>query len=63
MFSAGQLILLAIVTELFVWDLLKCGLATIRHCSTSRAWRKAVEKGINVNFPEEIGLKEVKKDE
>lgn len=42
MISPGWMIVLFIITEILVWDIIKTGLATIRHCATAKAYSKAI---------------------
>lgn len=46
MLNAAQICVLVIVTEILVYCLLVKGLETIKHCSTSKTYRKALEKGM-----------------
>ena len=63
-FTPGQLVVLIIVTELIVYAFLSKCLDTIKHCSTSKAYRKGLEKGIiTQNEFKTIINKEEKKDE
>ena len=64
MFTPGQIVILIIFTELFIYAFLSKCLDTIKHCSTSKAYRKGLEKGIiTPNEFETIINKEEKKDE
>ena len=63
-FTPGQLVVLIIVTELIVYAFLSKCLDTIKHCSTSKTYRKGLEKGlITQNEFKTIISKEEKKDE
>lgn len=64
MFTPGQLCVLIIFTEVFIYAFLSKCLDTIKHCSTSKTYRKGLEKGLIT--PDEfktIIFKEEKKDE
>lgn len=64
MFTQGQLCVLIVVTELIVYAFLSKCLDTIKHCSTSKTYRKGLEKGlITPNEFTTIINKEEKKDE
>lgn len=64
MFTQGQLCVLIVVTELIVYAFLSKCLDTIKHCSTSKTYRKGLEKGIiTPNEFKTIINKEEKKDE
>ena len=64
MFTQGQLCVLIVVTELIVYAFLSKCLDTIKHCSTSKTYRKGFEKGIiTPNEFKTIINKEEKKDE
>lgn len=63
-FTPGQLVVLIIVTELIVYAFLSKCLDTIKHCSTSKTYRKGLEKGLlTPNEFKTIIFKEEKKDE
>ena len=64
MFTQVQLCVLIVVTEFIVYAFLSKCLDTIKHCSTSKTYRKGLEKGIiTPNEFETIINKEEKKDE
>lgn len=64
MFTSGQVLILIVLTEFFIYALLSKCLDTIKHCSTSRTYRKGLEKGIiTPNEFKTIINKEEKKDE
>ena len=64
MFTPGQIVILIIFTEFFIYAFLSKCLDVIKHCSTSKAYRKALEKGLIIpNEFKTIILKEEKKDE
>ena len=64
MFTPGQIIILIIFTELFIYAFLSKCLDTIKHCSTSKTYRKGLENGlITPNEYKKIIFKEEKKDE
>lgn len=64
MFTQGQLCVLIVVTELIVYAFLSKCLDTIKHCSTSKTYRKGLEKGlITPNEFTTIINKEENKDE
>ena len=64
MFTQVQLCVLIVVTEFIVYAFLSKCLDTIKHCSTSKAYRKGLEKGIiTPNEFKTIINKEEKKDE
>ena len=46
MFTPGQIVILIIFTELFIYAFLSKCLDTIKHCSMSKTYRKGLEKGI-----------------
>lgn len=46
MFTPGQIVILIIFTEFFIYAFLSKCLDTIRHCSTSKTYRKGLEKGL-----------------
>ena len=64
MFTQVQLCVLIVVTEFIVYAFLSKCLDTIKHCSTSKTYRKGFEKGIITpnEFKTNIN-KEEKKDE
>lgn len=64
MFTSVQIFILIVFTEFFIYAFLSKCLDTIRHCSTSKTYRKGLEKGLIT--PDEfktIIFKEEKKDE
>ena len=64
MFAPVQIIILIIFTEFFIYAFLSKCLDTIKHCSTSKTYRKGFEKGIiTPNEFKTIINKEEKKDE
>lgn len=64
MFTSGQILILIILTEFFIYAFLSKCLDVIKHCSTSRTYRKGLEKGIiTPNEFKTIINKEEKKDE
>lgn len=64
MFTQVQLCVLIVVTELIVYAFLSKCLDTIKHCSTSKTYRKGLENGlITPNEFKTIINKEEKKDE
>ena len=64
MFTQVQLCVLIVVTEFIVYAFLSKCLDTIKHCSTSKTYRKGLEKGIiTPNEFKTIINKEEKKDE
>lgn len=64
MFTPGQLCVLIVVTEILIYAILSKCLDTIKHCSTSKTYRKGLEKGlITPNEFKTIIFKEEKKDE
>lgn len=64
MFTPGQLCVLIIFTEVFIYAFLSKCLDTIKHCSTSKTYRKGLEKGlITPNEFKAIIFKEEKKNE
>lgn len=64
MFTPGQLCVLIVVTEVIIYAFLSKCLDTIKHCSTSKTYRKGLEKGIiTSNDFKTIINKEEKKDE
>ena len=64
MFTQVQLCVLIVVTEFIVYAFLSKCLDTIKHCSTSKTYRKGFEKGIiTPNEFKTIINKEEKKDE
>lgn len=63
MFTPGQLCVLIVVTEVIIYAFLSKCLDTIKHCSTSKTYRKGLEKGlITPNEFKSIIIKEEKKD-
>ena len=46
MFTPGQLCVLIIFTEVFIYAFLSKCLDTIKHCSTSKTYRQGLEKGL-----------------
>lgn len=64
MFTQVQLCVLIAITEFIVYAFLSKCLDTIKHCSTSKTYRKGLEKGlITPNEFTTIINKEEKKDE
>lgn len=64
MFTSGQILILIILTEFFIYTFLSKCLDVIKHCSTSKTYRKGLEKGIiTPNEFKTIINKEEKKDE
>ena len=63
MFTPVQIVILIIFTEFFIYAFLSKCLDTIKHCSTSKTYRKGLEKGITPNEFKTIINKEEKKDE
>ena len=64
MFTPGQIVILIIFTEFFIYAFLSKCLDTIKHCSTSKTYRKALDVGlITPNEFKTIINKEEKKDE
>ena len=64
MFTPGQIVILIIFTEFFIYAFLSKCLDTIKHCSTSKTYRKGLENGlITPNEYKKIIFKEEKKDE
>ena len=64
MFTQGPLCVLIVVTEVLIYAFLSKCLDTIKHCSTSKTYRKGLEKGlITPNEFTTIINKEEKKDE
>lgn len=64
MFTPGQLVILIIFTEFFIYAFLSKCLDVIKHCSTSKTYRKGLEKGLIMPIEFETNInKEVKKDE
>lgn len=64
MFTSAQMVVLIIFAEFFIYAFLSKCLDTIKHCSTSKTYRKGLEKGLLT--PDEfktIIFKEEKKDE
>lgn len=63
-FTSGQLCVLIIVTEGLIYAFLSKCLDTIKHCSTSRTYRKGLEKGVLTPYEFKTYInEEVKKDE
>lgn len=64
MFTPWQLCVLIVVTEVIIYAFLSKCLDTIKHCSTSKTYRKGLEKGLLTpnEFKTNI-FKEEKKDE
>lgn len=63
-FTPGQLVVLIAFTEIVILVFLSKCLDTIKHCSTSKTYRKGLERGmITPNEFKTIINKEVKKDE
>lgn len=59
-----QIFILIVFTEFFIYAILSKCLDTIKHCSTSKTYRKGLEKGlITPNEFKTIIFKEEKKDE
>lgn len=52
MIASGWIVFLFIITEIFVWDIIKAFLYTIRHCATAKAYGKTVAKN-NMMIPYE----------
>lgn len=46
MFTQVQILILIIFTEFFIYAFLSKCLDTIKHCSTSKTYRKGLEKGL-----------------
>jgi hypothetical protein len=46
MFTPVQIVILIIFTEFFIYAFLSKCLDTIKHCSTSKTYRKGLEKGL-----------------
>lgn len=44
MFTTGQLVILIIITEMLIYAFLSKCLDVIKHCSTAKTYRKAMEK-------------------
>ena len=64
MFTQDQILIQNIFTEFFIYAFLSKCLDTIKHCSTSKTYRKGLEKGLIT--PKEFKTiinKEEKKDE
>lgn len=65
MFTPGQLCILIVSTEILIYAVFLECLNTIKHCSTSKTYRKGLEKGLITpnEFKSIINiLKEEKKD-
>lgn len=63
MFAPGQLCVLIVATEILIYSVFSKCLDTIKHCSTSKTYRKGLEKGlITPNEFKSIIIKEEKKD-
>lgn len=64
MFISVQLCVLIVATEILIYAIFSKCLDTIKHCSTSKTYRKGLEKGIiTPNEFKTIINKEEKKDE
>ena len=64
MFTPGQIVILIIFTEFFIYAFLSKCLDTIKHCSMSKTYKKRKEKGIITPNEFETNInKEEKKDE
>lgn len=64
MFTQVQLCVLIVITEFIVYAFLSKCLDTIKHCSTSKTYRKGLEKGLIMPIEFETNInKEEKKDE
>lgn len=64
MFTPGQIVVLIIFTEFFIYAFLSKCLDVIKHYSTSKTYRKGLESGIiTPNEFKTITNKEEKKDE
>lgn len=46
MFTQGSLCVLIVVTEALIYAFLSKCLDTIKHCSTSKTYRKGLERGV-----------------
>lgn len=46
MFTQGSLCVLIVVTEVLIYAFLSKCLDTIKHCSTSKTYRKGLERGV-----------------
>lgn len=47
MFTSAQMVVLIIFAEFFIYAFLSKCLDTIKHCSTSKTYRKGLEKRLN----------------
>lgn len=64
MFTPVQIVVLIIFTEFFIYAFLSKCLDTIKHCSTSKTYRKGLEKGLIMPIEFETNInKEEKRDE
>lgn len=64
MFTQVQIVILIIFTEFFIYAFLSKCLDTIKHCSTSKTYRKGLENGLIMPIEFETNInKEEKKDE
>lgn len=52
MISPGWIITLFIITEILVWDIIKTGFKTVRHCATAKSYSKAITQN-NITIPYE----------
>lgn len=62
MFTPGQLCVLIVVTEVIIYAFLSKCLDTIKHCSTSKTYRKGLEKGLITPNEFKSIIEEEKKD-
>lgn len=63
MFGPGQLCILIVASEILIYAIFSKCLDTIKHCSTSKTYRKGLEKGLlTPNEFKTIIFKEEKKD-
>lgn len=64
MFTPGQIVILIIFIEFFIFAFLSKCLDVIKHCSTSKTYRKGLENGLIMPIEFETNInKEEKKDE
>lgn len=63
MFSPAQLCVLIVITEIFIYAFLSKCLDTIKHCSTSKTYRKGLEKGLITPNEFKSIIKEEEEDE
>lgn len=64
MFTSGQMVVLIVFAEFFIYAFLSKCLDVIKHCSTSKTYRKGLETGIiTPNEIKTIINKEEKRDE